>query len=210
MGIAALALPGMTLIVLVMLFGAYAFADGLLAIVAAAGAASHDRPWWALFDGGRRRDRRLASLVFLAGPDGDDAALSDRGLGDPDRRAEIVAALRLRQEIAGEWILAVAGVLSIGFGVYVLANPIAGALAVITIVGVYALLFGVALIALGLRLRGRQHIVVGSDRAPDQGDRPGPRPARFDEPSSCEAFLRSRRLCLRPRTSATRRSRPRR
>jgi uncharacterized membrane protein HdeD (DUF308 family) len=169
LGIAALALPGMTLIVLVMLFGAYAFADGLLAIVAAARAASHDRPWWALSIEGVVGIGIGILTFFWPGLTAMTLLYLIAVWAILTGVLEIVAALRLRQEIAGEWILAVAGVLSIGFGVYVLANPIAGALAVITIVGVYALLFGVALIALGLRLRGRQHIVVGSDRAPDQG-----------------------------------------
>jgi len=154
LGIAALAVPGLTLIALVALFGAYAFADGVLASVAAARAASHDRPWWPLLVEGVVGiaigvltffwpDLTAMTLLYLIAA----WALVTGVL-------EIAAAVRLRREIAGEWLLGVAGVLSVVFGLYVLANPLAGALAVVAIVGAFALIFGATLIWLGLRLRG--------------------------------------------------------
>jgi uncharacterized membrane protein HdeD (DUF308 family) len=65
---------------------------------------------------------------------------------------EIVAAIHLRKLITNEWFLAVSGVLSIVFGA-VLLNPSAGALAMVWLIGTYALLFGIMLIVLALRLR---------------------------------------------------------
>ena len=67
--------------------------------------------------------------------------------------AEIVAAVRLRKYISGEWLLALAGIASVIFGVLVAAVPLAGALVIAIWFGAYALVFGVMLLVLGFRLR---------------------------------------------------------
>jgi uncharacterized membrane protein HdeD (DUF308 family) len=64
-----------------------------------------------------------------------------------------VAAIRLRKEIQGELWLGLAGVASVVFGGLLIARPGAGALAVIWIIGGYAIVFGVLLVALGFRLK---------------------------------------------------------
>ncbi|MFN9911892.1 MAG: DUF308 domain-containing protein, partial [Pirellulaceae bacterium] len=61
--------------------------------------------------------------------------------------------IRLRKEIEGEWLMILAGVLSIAFGLILMVKPGEGALAVIWIIGGYAVAFGVALAILGFRLR---------------------------------------------------------
>ena len=66
---------------------------------------------------------------------------------------EIAAAIRLRHEIDNEWFLALGGVLSIGLGILLFLQPAAGSLALIWMIGGYALVFGVLLVILGLRLR---------------------------------------------------------
>ena len=66
---------------------------------------------------------------------------------------EIAAALRLRHLVAHEWLLALAGMLSIVFGAVVFTWPAAGILALVWWLGAYAIAFGVLLVALGLRLR---------------------------------------------------------
>ena len=66
---------------------------------------------------------------------------------------EIMAAVELRQEITNEWFLAISGALSVVFGLLLLLLPGAGALAVIWLIGAYALLFGVLLIVLAFQLR---------------------------------------------------------
>ncbi|MFL4984901.1 MAG: HdeD family acid-resistance protein [Xanthobacteraceae bacterium] len=70
---------------------------------------------------------------------------------------EIVGAIKLRKEIDNEWWLILAGALSVVFGIIVLIAPGAGALALVWIIGVYSLAFGVLLVGLSLRLRRHRH-----------------------------------------------------
>jgi uncharacterized membrane protein HdeD (DUF308 family) len=69
---------------------------------------------------------------------------------------EVVAAIRLRDEIPNEWWLAASGVVSIVFGVLVAVAPGAGALALVLWIGAYAIVFGALLIGLAFRLRREQ------------------------------------------------------
>jgi len=68
---------------------------------------------------------------------------------------EIAAAWRLRRHVAGEWLLALSGVASVVFGVLVTLAPITGALVLALWFGAYIFVFGLLLIGLGFRLRGR-------------------------------------------------------
>ncbi|MBV8808544.1 MAG: DUF308 domain-containing protein, partial [Acidobacteriaceae bacterium] len=72
---------------------------------------------------------------------------------------EITAAIQLRKVIANEWALILGGICSVIFGLILFARPAAGALAVIWIIGAYALIIGVILILLSLRVR-RHHAVA--------------------------------------------------
>jgi uncharacterized membrane protein HdeD (DUF308 family) len=71
---------------------------------------------------------------------------------------EVVAAIRLCRAITIEWLLGIAGVASVVFGVLLVAFPGAGALTVVWLIGIYALVFGLLLLGLAWRLRDlRQH-----------------------------------------------------
>jgi uncharacterized membrane protein HdeD (DUF308 family) len=142
--------PGISLLTLVFMFGAYALVDGVVNLMVATRAG---RNWgWLLFEG---VVGLAAGVIAFANPKAAAAALVfvmafwavAKGI------AEIVAAVRLRRHIRGEWALALTGVLSVGFGVLLFARPAAGALAMLWIIGAYALAFGALLVALGLRLR---------------------------------------------------------
>jgi len=70
---------------------------------------------------------------------------------------QIVAAVRLRREITGEWVLILAGIASVVFGVLLVASPGAGALAVLWLIASYAIFFGVLLVVLAFKARGMLH-----------------------------------------------------
>ena len=67
---------------------------------------------------------------------------------------EIMAAIKLRKEISGEWALILGGIFSIAFGMLLITYPVAGVLALVGLIGAYSLMFGVAMIFLAFRLRG--------------------------------------------------------
>jgi len=156
-GVAAFVWPGLTLAVLVILWGTYAFVDGIFTLVAAFRAAQMRMTWWPLVLEGILGI--VAGVVAFIWPGITALALLYliaawallTGI------VEIIAAVRLRNVISGEWMLGLAGVLSIIFGVILIAAPGAGALAVIWTIGAYAVIFGIVLIALAFRLRGLQH-----------------------------------------------------
>jgi uncharacterized membrane protein HdeD (DUF308 family) len=66
---------------------------------------------------------------------------------------ELAAAIRLRKEIHGEWLLALSGVMSIVFGSIIFAVPGAGAVGIALILGMYAVASGIVLITLAFRMR---------------------------------------------------------
>ncbi len=145
--------PLISLAVLVLLFGAYAMADGLLSIVATAKVPANSSRWWTLLIGGVLGF--IIGLLTFIWP-GITAlvllyliALRAVVIGV----FEIVAASRLRREIAGGWVLALSGIISILFGLMMLIYPAAGALVVIWFIGLYAFATGVMLLVLAFRLR---------------------------------------------------------
>ena len=152
-GIIALALPGITLGALVILFGAYALIDGIAAFIAAFRSSRAHERWGMLLLEGLAGIVAAAItviwppltalvLVYLIGA----WALVTGVL-------EVGAAIKLRQFIAGEWLLVLGGIASLLFGILVLAMPLAGALALAMLVGVYSLVFGFILVGFGIRLR---------------------------------------------------------
>jgi uncharacterized membrane protein HdeD (DUF308 family) len=66
---------------------------------------------------------------------------------------EILAGVKLRKMIHGEWMLITAGVLALALGIYILMRPSAGAALLVTWVGLYALLAGIVTLVLAFRIR---------------------------------------------------------
>jgi uncharacterized membrane protein HdeD (DUF308 family) len=149
-GIVALVYPGITLDVLVIFLGAYAVVDGVFALFTAIGGDGKDRLWYVL-EG--IIGIGLGILVFAY------PGISERALiyviaawAILTGVLEIIAGFEL--PISREWLLALAGLASVVFGVLVFFNPGAGALAIVWMIGIYALVFGVVLLVLAFRLRG--------------------------------------------------------
>ena len=152
-GVLAFIWPVITLAVLVLLWGAYALVDGVLALIAAFRIRDRGRPFWALLIVGLLGI--AAGIVTFFWP-GMTTLVLVAFIGAWALVMgifQIVAAIRMRKAIEGEWLLALSGVLSVIFGVLMLWNPGAGALAVIWVIAAYAIVFGVLLIALGVRLK---------------------------------------------------------
>jgi uncharacterized membrane protein HdeD (DUF308 family) len=153
-GLLAFALPGLTLAALVILFGAYSLVDGIFALITAVRAAEAHERWWLFVLEGLAGV--AAGLITFMWPGITALVLLFliawwaiiTGI------FEIAAAVRLRKEISGEWALALGGVASVIFGLLLLFRPGVGVLAVIWLIGTYAVVFGLLLLMLAFRLRG--------------------------------------------------------
>jgi uncharacterized membrane protein HdeD (DUF308 family) len=153
-GVGAFAWPGITLAVLVLLYGAYALVEGMLAVAwALMGRQAGPFPWGVLLAGLAGvvvgvvtflyPGLTALALVYLMA-----AWAIVRGV------FEIIAAFHLRKELENEWRLALSGLLSVVLGVLLVVAPGAGALAVLWWIGAFAIVFGVLTIMLGMRLKG--------------------------------------------------------
>ena len=151
-GVIAWTWPGVTMGALVLMWGAYCFADGVLAIVSAVSGAG-GRPWWVLALEGAIGLGAAAVAFLYPGLTAITLVYLIAAWAIATGIMEIAAAIRLRAEIKGEFWLALAGLASVAFGVLLLARPGVGVLAVVWMIGAYAFVFGVMLIALGFRLR---------------------------------------------------------
>lgn len=153
-GLGALLWPGLTLAVLVLLFGAYALADGLFAIVTGIATRREQERWWMMLLAGVASV--LTGVLTLLWPGITALVLlyCIAGWSMVTGILQIAAAIRLRREIEGEWLLGLAGVGSLIFGILLVTLPGPGALALIWLIGAYALLYGILLLVLAFRLRG--------------------------------------------------------
>ncbi len=153
-GILAFSWPGATLVVIGILFGAYAFVDGVFAIVAAVRAAQSHERWWPFLLEGIVGLAIAAITVYDVGITLLALYLTIAAWAFITGILEIAAAIQLRKAIANEWLLILAGICSLLFGVLMIWHPIAAALAIIYIIAAYACVFGIIMIALAFRLRG--------------------------------------------------------
>ena len=162
-GVLAFVWPGATLITLVWLFGAFALVNGLLSLILAAKAPKGYPRIGSLILGGLLGI--LAGLLTFVMP-----GITALGLlmliaawAIVTGIMEVVAAIRLRKIIANEWLLILAGIASVAFGVILFLQPAAGALALIWWIGAWALVFGILLIVLAFRMRNwKGFVAVGT------------------------------------------------
>src|SRR5256885_5260921 len=141
-GVIAFVYPGLTVAVLVLLFGAWVLVDGVFRIVGAIGHRASDPDWgWQLVIGilgiiigfltfHAPAITALALVIYIA------AWALMIGV------TEIVVAIRLRREIRSEWFLILMGIVSVIFAIMLLWNPLPGALALVLVIGYFAIVFG--------------------------------------------------------------------
>ena len=151
-GVLAFAWPGITLITLILFYGAFALADGVLALGHAIMGGNVGSRWWLALVGIAGIAAGLVTflmpgltalvlLFFIAG-----WAIA---LGV----FQIIGAIRLRKEIDNEWLIGLSGALSVLFGVVLLVAPGAGALGLIWVIASYAIVFGIMLVMEAFKLK---------------------------------------------------------
>ena len=145
--------PMLAWVVIVASFAAYALLDGVFAISAAILGHPQRRHWWGLILEGILGI--AAAVVTLLWPTLATIPLLAiiAAWAIATGVAEVIVAIRLRRELAGEWLLALSGVLSVLFGITLILQPQAGAIAIAWLIGVYSIAFGFLLLVLGFRLR---------------------------------------------------------
>lgn len=163
-GIGAFVWPGLTLATLVMLFAAYAFVDGVFDVVHALGYRREIEHWGLLLLEG------ILGIVFgvlaFRAPElttaigGVIIAMYIAAWAMITGGLRIAMAVKLRKEIEGEWLLGLSGAVSILFGIMIMARPANGALAVIFMIGAWAIFVGVTLVALAFKARQFAHRVT--------------------------------------------------
>ena len=158
-GILALIWPGQALQALVLVFGAYALVDGIFAVIAGIAARKYFDRWWAVLLEGTvgilvglltffwPNITALVMVYFIA------AWALITGI------FEIVAAIQLRRVITGVWMYILGGLLSILFGILLFVFPGAGAVSLVWMIGIYAIVFGISEFVFAIRLRGLRHDV---------------------------------------------------
>ena len=152
-GIVSFIWPGVTALALVFLLAAFAFVEGIFALI---GAFGYGLP------GGQRLLMVLLGFLGLA--------VGVFAVARPGIAAltivvwvawwaiiagiiQIVVAVEMRKEIENEWALIIGALLSIVFGILLLWRPLAGVITLAYLFGFYAIIFGIAMLSLGIRLR---------------------------------------------------------
>ncbi len=169
-GIVCFVWPVISLLALVLLWGVYALVDGIGAIVWGARAR-----WWSMVAVGAVSV--LAGLIAFFWPGITALALLYLIAAWAIIRGgvEIAAAIRLRRWIENEWLLGLAGLASIAFGVLVALFPGAGALSVVWLIGIFAVVFGALAIGVALRLRSLERTATAQPEEVPAGTGAAPR-----------------------------------
>lgn len=161
-GLIALIWPGASLVALIALFGAFALVYGAMFLAAGLNLVAHKRTDWVPYVVGglagiaigavtffRLGVTALVLIYFIA------AWAIVTGL------FEIVAAVDMHGEIQGDWLLGLSGLVSIVFGALVAIRPGDGALAILWLIGIYAIIGGVARLVFAYRMYSTRETVRG-------------------------------------------------
>jgi uncharacterized membrane protein HdeD (DUF308 family) len=158
-GIAALIWPGLTIEVLVLMFGAYALLDGIFAVIVGIQQYGETKRWWAVVLEGVAGIVLGVLTLIWPGTTATVLLAFIAAWAIVTGVFEIGAAIELRKVIDNEWMLILAGAASVLFGMLLVLQPTAGALAIIWLIGAYAIVFGVLLSILAFELRRLGHTI---------------------------------------------------
>lgn len=154
-GFLAFVMPGLTIATLVIIWGAYALVDGVFSLWASATGGTKPGDHWLVGLQGLIGLAAGIITLIMPGVTALGLLIAIAAYSLVVGVLQIAAAIKLRQEIEGEFWLGLSGVISILFGMFIIARPGEGALAVIWIIGTYALIFGVFLVSFAFRIKGR-------------------------------------------------------
>jgi uncharacterized membrane protein HdeD (DUF308 family) len=155
-GILALLLPGMTLGVLVAVFGVYTLAEGAVLLIMSLKRSDALHWWITLLQGIAGIGAGIVTFVWPQ-ISAVILLLIITAWAIVTGVLEIAEALLLRKQLRGEWPLVVSGLLSLLFAYMLLANPVVGALVLISVIGLYAVIFGILQMVLGARFHRMLH-----------------------------------------------------
>lgn len=151
-GVAALVSPAPALGALILVFGIYVLVDGAFTVIASLRAATQNGKWaLLLLEGLSGIGVGIAALVVPALFLGV-AVIILAAWAIVTGVLLIGTAFRLHGGRGG-WLAGLCGLLSVIWGVLLLVNPFGGAVILTIWLGAYALIFGVSMIAFGMRLR---------------------------------------------------------
>ncbi|WP_380873783.1 membrane protein [Sphingomonas sp. DBB INV C78] len=153
-GVVALTFPGATMLSIVWLFGAYAIADGIFAIIGAVRSARAGEQWGSLALGGVV-DIGAGIVAFLWPGLTVVVFVLLIAVWALVSGAFMLAAAAKVDADHGRWWLILGGVASLAYGALLLIAPMTGALVLTWWIGAYAIVLGVAFIFLAFRLRAR-------------------------------------------------------
>ncbi len=152
-GAMAILWPGLTIVVLVVMWGAWAFVDGITSLVTAYKARDGGKPIWPLVLIGVLSIAAGLITFFAPGVAAVTLLVFIAAWAIVTGVLEIVHAIRVRKSISNEWMLILSGVLSVVVGLYMLSSPAGGALAIIWVIAFWSILFGVLLCSAAFRLK---------------------------------------------------------
>jgi uncharacterized membrane protein HdeD (DUF308 family) len=155
-GVLAFVWPGLTLLTLILFYGAYVLVDGVLSIIAAVTGGAPAPRWWLAIVGVLGIVAGILTFLW-PGITGLVLLFFIAGWAIAIGIFQIIGAIRLRKEIDNEWLLILSGIVSVLFGIGVLLVPGAGALALVWVIGLYAIVEGALYIGLAFRLKKHVH-----------------------------------------------------
>ena len=152
-GLAAVFWTGHTLAVLVLFFGVFAIIDGIVALVNVLACIREHRAWWP------------SLLLGIVGIAAGGFILSNPGI-TAVLAAYVIAFWALASGIlmvvgsfaTGEFLYLLAGAVTVVLGLILLGNPVAGALALVFVIGCFAIIRGILLLFDAVRPAEMQHL----------------------------------------------------